>query len=200
MAPAPNAPALNVAFPPRPLVMDTPYTNLKSSTITPKHLPNNIVSHAEFLQDPEPLDTSFKRILESPTYLPIHLRSIADTQKLENNTANTTSGHRKAKLQTDMSPAIILTITFVFLVLLVICIFGCDKYLSYRERLEMKKGQEEERSNNSNNAEREKRVQEGELVEIDLGDLGVAVVEHVEYADVESVKEVPKKKRRSMSG
>jgi hypothetical protein len=200
MVPAPTIPPFNMAFSPRPSVMNSSYTNTKSSTITPRHIPNNIVSHTVFLQDTEPLDPSYKRILESPTYHPIHLRSIAETPILENDTANTTPVHGEAELQTEMSPAIIIGITVILLVLLVICIFGCDKYLSYREKVEMNKQQEEERWNNSNDAERKERIQEGELVDIDLGDLGVAVVEHVEYADVESVKEVAKEKRGSGSG
>ncbi len=180
--------------------MNSSYTNTKSSTITPRHIPNNIVSHAVFLQDIEPLDPSYKRILESPTYHPVYLRSIADPQNIENETVNTTPVHGEAKSQTEMSPAIIIGITVVLLVLLVICIFGCDKYLSYRENVEIKKQQEEERENNSNHAERKEGIQEGELVEIGLGDLGVAVVKHVEYTDVESFKEVAKEKRGSGSG
>ena len=95
-----------------------------------------------------------------------------------------------------MSPAIMIIITVVVLVVLFHGIFGCDKYLGYREKMKIKKQQEEER----NDEERKERVQKAELVEIDLGELGVAVVEHVEYADVESGKEVAKKGRRSGFG
>jgi hypothetical protein len=194
MAPVPNTLALNLTFPPSPSVLDTPYTNIKSSTIIPEHMPKNIISHAVFLQDTEPLDPSFKRILEFPNHPPIHLRSIAETQNLENNTSNTTSVHGKLKLQTGMSTP---TITFLVIsVVVVVGIIGCDVYRRCRQRLEMKKQQEEERWESWNAEQRKERIEEGELFEIDLGGLDIAVVEHVEYAGVESVRGVPKERRK----
>jgi hypothetical protein len=203
MAPAPNIPPFNVAFTPRPSVMEIPYTNGNPSTITPENPPKNIVSHAVFLKDSEPLDPSFRRILESPavpTYLPIHVRSITDTRNLENDIANTKPVQGEVQLQPGLLAAIIVITSIVLLGLLFIGLFGFDKYLSYRKKVEMKKQQEEESSNNAEDAERMEKIQKGELTEIDLGDLGVAVVEHVEYADVESVKEVAKKGPRSGPG
>lgn len=95
-----------------------------------------------------------------------------------------------------MSPAIMIIITVVVLVVLFLGIFGFDTYLSHRERMEKKKQKEEER----NDAERKEGIQKGEFMEIDLGELGVAVAEHVEYADVESGKEAAKERRRSGFG
>jgi hypothetical protein len=200
MAPAPNIPPFNEAFQPRPSVMEIPYTNGNPSTITPENPPNNIVSHAVFLKDSEPIDPSFRRILESPavpTYLPIHVRSIGDTQYLENDIANTQPVQAEVQLQPGLLAVIIVVVAVVLFVLLFLGLFGFDKYLGYRKKVEMKKQQEEESLNNAEDAERKDRIQKGELMEIDLGDLGVAVVEHVEYADVESVKEVAKERPRS---
>jgi len=121
MAPAPNIPPFNEAFQPRPSVMEIPYTNGNPSTITPENPPNNIVSHAVFLKDSEPLDPSFRRVLESPaipTYLPIHVRSIADTQNLETDIVNTKPVQGEVQLQSGLFAAIIVIFSLVSLVLI----------------------------------------------------------------------------------
>jgi len=142
-----------------------PIPSASRSPITPAP------SHAVFLKDSEPLDLSFRRILESPTYLPIHVRSIADTQNLENDIANTKPVQGEVQLKPGLLAAIIIITSIVLLGLLFIGLFGFDRYLSYRKKVEMKKQQEEESSNNAEDAERKEMIQKGEWTEIDVDSL-----------------------------
>jgi hypothetical protein len=151
-------------------------------------IPNNIISHAAFLQDSSPIDPSFKRILETSSLPKIHLRTInsLSNYNLTNDTPNLPTHPTPLHKQTwrnDMSPATIAVITILAAMVIFAVIF--EIYKGYKERVEMRRRREEEEWS-SWRRERE----EGEVSSIDLGQFG-----RVEPVEDKPVQEVQKERR-----